>query len=196
MKLIQQKTKQDCFVCSFSMISGIPYEKVRRSVKNNCKSWSVSRGRGMWSPDIPKICNRFNIAYTVPKDGDYYNIATMCKGKKAVLIVTWGKGTGHVVAWNGFRFYDPGHDKPETASDFYKRLGPHIKSQYVPAAIETSLLRRISSLIYCCAVTWLQTPILTVEQIERQKNACRTIRKTFNSAIFRILRPFYERQSS
>lgn len=146
MKFVKQKFPMDCFPCTVSMISNIPYMKVKRKCKQVCKSFSISRSRGFNSLSITKLLEQLDLKpYNAP-EGTYRHVANCVQGRKGLFVFHYKSGDGHACAWNGFKVYDPSNNVQKSLSftSYMEKYGSHIKSVQM-YGIETPMWLRCLS---------------------------------------------------
>lgn len=148
MKWVKQKTEADCLPCAISMASGVPYEQLRKAFKDNT-NFSISRKRGANHAGIEKTLKFLGIKFEPIRYGDFHSVAYLMNSNRGILVYkVKGNNSGHAVAWDGFKIYDPctSIDKSYTFKEF-NQIRKSIECWNYGLTFKTPLIVRILSFI-------------------------------------------------
>lgn len=92
----------DCLICAIAEVQGISWKVAKRRYR---KFRSTKKGYSCNSDLVKKYGIK---GYETLKTGEWDSISDAMRYGKGVIIISFGGGFGHAVAWNGYKVVDNG----------------------------------------------------------------------------------------
>ena len=100
MKIVLSKKQNDCCICAYAACEGVTWKVAKRRLR---KHLSSRKKLGVSSASVrDKGVN----GYLALTSGSFQTLNEVFKFKSGILMLSWGDGQGHALAWNGFNLID------------------------------------------------------------------------------------------
>ncbi len=100
MSVILKKKQNDCCICAYASCEGVTWKVAKRRLKKHL----VSRKR--LGVCLKSVIDKGISGYSMISSGSFDTLNEVFNFGKGIIFISFGDGTGHALAWNGFKLID------------------------------------------------------------------------------------------
>ena len=134
MCIMLKKKQNDCCICAYATCEGVTWKVAKRRLKKHLVS---RKNLGVSSKSVQ---DKGISGYSVISRGSFDTLHEMFNFRKGLIFIGFGDGTGHALAWNGFKLIDH-----EVGGRFNNKAD--LKQMHDGEAVILALVKKKSSFI-------------------------------------------------
>jgi hypothetical protein len=100
MDIVLSKKKNDCFICAYATCEGVTWKVAKRRLRKHLSSRKKLGVSGI------SLRDKGIKGYSALTSGSFKTLNEAFKFKSGIIMLSWGNGKGHALAWNGFKLID------------------------------------------------------------------------------------------